>query len=102
MIKIGAEPILLTFSKKNQDVYNILKEVCKSGIKQTDYICEAVRFYYKHKDKIEIRNSIDESKIKELVFKYMDMYVESKGNLQIKSTSIFDTSNLTAKDLEDD
>ncbi|MCR3758905.1 hypothetical protein KYB31_07865 [Clostridium felsineum] len=102
MIKINAEPILLTFSKKNQDVYKILKEVCKNGVKQTEYICEAVRFYFKNKDEMSIGSSVDKSEIKDLVFKYIAMYAEGKENEQIKAPSVLYTSSLTAKDLEDD
>ncbi|MFL1471509.1 hypothetical protein [Paraclostridium bifermentans] len=41
---------MLTFSKKNQDVRDIIEDELKTGIKFPDYICNAVRFYEKYKD----------------------------------------------------
>ena len=41
----------LTFSKKNQDAKNFIDQRKSEGQKFTDYVCEAVRFYEKHKEK---------------------------------------------------
>lgn len=60
--------ITVSFAKKNKDVLELLEAYKKdSSFVQNDYICEAVRFYEKNKDrefntinKDEIRKLVDE------------------------------------------
>lgn len=92
--------VLLTFSRKNVDVFDILNEISKDGTKKTDYICDAVR-YYRHGETNKsspMMNKDFEENFKELFYKYMDIY-NSDHNV---SSSIFDTSDLSKSDLEDD
>lgn len=93
--------VLVTFSKKNSDVIKILDEVSSSGTKKTDYICEAVRFYYYHKDSNVLNKSIDKSDLKnevrKLVYKYMEEYKSNN-----KKLNAFDISGISKSDLEDD
>nr|UVN08409.1 MAG: hypothetical protein [Bacteriophage sp.] len=57
----------LTFSKKNEDIKELLAEKKKvKGFILTDYICEAVRFFEANKDKIE-HNQISSINIEDLV-----------------------------------
>ncbi|WP_373845522.1 hypothetical protein [Clostridium sp.] len=64
----GYESISVSFSKKNLDVWNILTKKKKDiTFNQNDYICNAIRFYEKNKDKMnkiitkeEIEKIIDE------------------------------------------
>lgn len=58
--------ITLSFARKNKDVLEMLMEKKKSeSFVQNDYICEAIRFYEKNKDK-EF-GAIDKEEIKRLV-----------------------------------
>lgn len=58
--------ITLSFAKKNKDVLEMLMEKKKSeSFVQNDYICEAIRFYEKNKDK-EF-SSINKDEIRKLV-----------------------------------
>lgn len=58
----------LTFSKKNEDVKEILDNKSeKKGFIFTDYVCEAIRFYEKNKDKNIGTNDIDMNLIESLV-----------------------------------
>lgn len=105
MISIKNEmlkPVLLTFSKKNLDVAAILHEISTDGTKKTDYICEAVRYYYNLKGSLQnqalLSDSAFEEKFQVLFYKYMDRYLSEHA---IKSTS-FDISEITEADLGDD
>lgn len=106
MISIKKEtfkPVLLTFSKKNLDVGDILEEVSKNGTKKTDYICEAVRFYFNQHGKIQ--NQIVaadfnfEERFKELFHKYMGIYLSENA---IAKNTLFDLSKINDADLQDD
>jgi hypothetical protein len=50
--------LVLTFSKKNIDVKSLLenKKFKNEAFIVTDYICESIRFYEKHKNSIEFNN----------------------------------------------
>ncbi|AGK96608.1 hypothetical protein [Clostridium pasteurianum] len=89
--------VLVTFSKKNSDVIKILDEVSSSGTKKTDYICEAVRFYYYHKDSNVLNKSGLEKEVRELVYKYLEEY-----QVNNKKSNAFDISGISKSDLEDD
>lgn len=91
----------LTFSEKNKDVREILAEKKRQKIVITDYICEAVRFYEKNKNK----NLADE--IKEQVNSQIANILGNIGNISnvIAHTSNFQNDNINSNPkwkLEDD
>lgn len=65
----------LTFSRKNEDVKDILDEKKNKGIIITDYLCQAVRFYEENKEKNFNNSNID---ITELVRKEMENILNTK------------------------
>lgn len=69
-----------TYSRRNQDIRELMDEKASSNksFVRTDYFCEAVRFYEKHKDNIILS---DEDIIKELV---MDALIAMKINVEEK------------------
>lgn len=99
-MKKETDPVLLTFSKKNYDVNEILKEVAKSGVKKTDYICEAVRFYYKSRDEPSSK-IVDKEHFEKLFLDCMKKYCKCDGTSN-NLKSGFDFSALSKRDLEDD
>lgn len=94
-------PVLLTFSKKNSDVKDILDEISLDGTKKTDFICDAVRFYYKYKNssKAFMNEEALEKKVEQLVHKYISK--QEKESCPTEDTNI-NISSLKASDLEDD
>lgn len=95
------KPVLVKFSKKNTDVADILNEISKDGTKKTDYICKAVRFYYRYGEMNKPSPMAEdlEEKFKELFYKYMGIY---QNENTIHSNNIFETCNISKSDLEDD
>lgn len=94
------KPVHLTFSKKNLDVANILEKVSKDGTKKTDYICQAVRFYFARcKSENPAADFNFEEKFKKLFYKYMEIYLSQ--NDTTKST-LLDLSGINKTDLADD
>lgn len=67
----------LTFSKKNQDAKTIIDQKKGEGNIFTDYICEAVRFYEKNKDR-GLEQQIEEILDRKLNEKFAFMI----GNIQ--------------------
>lgn len=65
----------LTFSRKNEDVKNILDKKKNKGIIITDYLCQAVRFYEENKEKNLNNSNID---ITDLVRKEMEKILNAK------------------------
>lgn len=64
----------LSFSRKNQDVKGMLQKQQKDGAIISDFVCEAVRFYIRNKDKINNNynsnnkfNSLDINNLKSLI-----------------------------------
>lgn len=70
------KPVLLTFSEKNRDVYNLINNRDFREFKQhTDYICNAIRFYESYKNKIEKNNvSIEDDILEKKVLKILEKY----------------------------
>lgn len=97
---------MLTFSKKNSDVADILEEISKGGIKKTDYVCEAVRFYYHNKNKLQTVSLFDDAaldiKVKKLVYKYLHEFQGEGKKCKTGSADTFDFSGISAEDLKDD
>lgn len=50
--------LVLTFSKKNIDIRNLLenKRAEDEAFIVTDYICQCIRFYEKHKDSVQVND----------------------------------------------
>ncbi|KQC91066.1 hypothetical protein ACSXAS_15635 (plasmid) [Clostridium perfringens] len=65
----------LTFSRKNEDVKDILDKKKNKGIIITDYLCQAVRFYEENKEKNLNNSNID---ITDLVRKEMEKILNAK------------------------
>lgn len=95
----------LTFAKKNQDVKEHLDKLKKEKVTITDYLCEAVRFYEKNKDKNK----------SEINPKILEKMIEDKIKLLINSNDITTNAekssvyniednidNVSDDDLEDD
>ena len=70
----------LSFSKKNQDVKEILKQKKDKGIIVSDFICEAIRFFNDNEGKIN-NTSIDIKEIEKLI----DMKFEEKFEEKLKT-----------------
>lgn len=97
---------MFTFSKKNEDVKNILDEKKKldSNFVKLDYICEAVRFYEEHKDKFSSNVSINENDVKRIVNEILKMNqisVDIDDNV-INTSFDLDTEHISDSDLEED
>ncbi|MBO0558981.1 hypothetical protein EXQ37_03860 [Clostridium botulinum] len=75
-MKREVKSILLTFSERNRDVYDLIKDRDTEEFKQnTDYICNAIRFYEQYKEQIETnKTSINEDKIEDIVLKVLKKY----------------------------
>lgn len=70
----------LTFSKKNKDVQTLLADVQKEGVKITDYLCDAVRFFNENKDSDIRKDNTDIQELKDLInskFKDLDNKLDS-------------------------
>lgn len=65
----------LTFSRKNEDVKDILDKKKNKGVIITDYLCQAVRFYEENKEKNFNNSNID---ITDLVRKEMEKILNTK------------------------
>lgn len=92
----------LTFSKKNEDVRELLEEKKqKRGFVLTDYLCQAVRFYEENKGKEINNNSID---IESLVRKEMEKIIKNiPGEKERSAERAADLEdNLENVDIEDD
>lgn len=75
-MKKEVKPILLTFSERNREVYDLINNRNTEEFKQnTDYICNAIRFYEQYKEQIESnKTSINEDKIEDIVLKVLKRY----------------------------
>lgn len=62
----------LTFSRKNQDVKDLLDSKKNDGIVVTEYICNAIKFYESHKDSVE--NTLNMDMVEDLVNKKMELF----------------------------
>ncbi|MDU4597597.1 MAG: hypothetical protein E6Y49_06510 [Clostridium sporogenes] len=75
-MKKEVKPILLTFSERNRDVYDLINNRNTEEFKQnTDYICNAIRFFEQYKEQIEPnKTSVNEDKIEDIVLKVLKKY----------------------------
>ncbi|WP_415342397.1 hypothetical protein [Clostridium perfringens] len=91
----------LTFSRKNEDVKDILDKKKNKGIIITDYLCQAVRFYEENKEKnLNNSSNID---ITDLVRKEMEKILNSKESSESEEKNVDLEENLDfIEDVDDD
>ncbi|WP_338631899.1 hypothetical protein [Clostridium baratii] len=73
--------LTITWAKKNYDVKDILKIKKEEGIKLTDYVCEAIRFFEKNKD--NVNSNFDIKMIEELVDRRIKEYLDNSNEMAI-------------------
>lgn len=99
------KPITLSFSKKNIDIREILNEVSEqTGIKKTDYICEAVRFYYNNKDNVKNDSGLSKNEVEHMLESLLDKKLEKlliDKDIKISKEQV-DISDISKDDLGDD
>lgn len=71
----------LTFAKKNKDVQDHLEELKKKKVTITDYLCDAVRFYEKHKEDSLKPPVVDLSEITDLIERKFSIIEEHLTNI---------------------
>ena len=102
--------LTLTFAAKNEDVRKILVGCKNKKIVLTDYICNAIRFYEKNKEKLTNNNSLD---IQELVRLEVEKAIKNitisnsipaeetiEENVDEYNSEISDTKNYLEDDLD--
>ncbi|XZM47570.1 hypothetical protein ACSXAC_15355 (plasmid) [Clostridium perfringens] len=91
----------LTFSRKNEDVKDILDKKKNKGIIITDYLCQAVRFYEENKEKnLNNSSNID---ITYLVRKEMEKILNAKEVSESVEKNVDLEENLDfIEDVDDD
>ena len=97
---------VFTFSKKNEDVKNIIDNKKKSdkNFVKTDYMCAAVRFYEKYKDNFNDNSSLSENDVIRIVneiLKNNQISVDSDVNVINTSLNLI-TDHISDSDLEED
>lgn len=75
--------ILLSFSKKNTDVFEILEQKKKEHIIISDYICECIRYYEYYGSKSNDKESIEDT-VKRVI---ADMFVNGAMPITTVSTA---------------
>lgn len=90
----------LTFSRKNEDVKDILDKKKNKGIIITDYLCQAVRFYEENKEKNLNNSNID---ITDLVRKEIEKILNAKEVSESVEKNVDLEENLEfIEDVDDD
>lgn len=91
--------ITLSFSQKNQDIYNDLQEKKKEkGFNQSEYICDCIRFFEQNKDKIN--DNINKNDVLKLIDEKLEDF---KNNLNLSDLQIEAVKNeLDNEKLESD
>lgn len=95
----------LTFAKKNLDVKELLDEFKKNKVVITDYICEAIRFYEKNKDKNLNSNAIDPLMLDKMIEDKIKLLMENNFTKNNESSVLNLEDNLdyvSDSDLEED
>lgn len=88
--------ITLSFSQKNQDIYDDLQEKKKvKGFNQSEYICDCIRFFEENKNKIN--DGISKNEILKLIDEKLE---EFKNNFKLEELK--DEEGLNNKKLEND
>lgn len=69
------KPILLTFSEKNKDVYKLINDRDKKEFKQnTDYICNAIRFFETYKNYVGENNIDNDTILEQKILRILEKY----------------------------
>lgn len=94
----------LTFSKKNEDIKELLIEKRKiKGFVLTDYICDAIRFFEANKDeKKEITNINIEELVKQEVAKILNNIPIKVENDEVNEKTSTLEKNLDDVDIDED
>ena len=94
----------LTFSKKNEDIKELLIEKRKiKGFVLTDYICDAIRFFEVNKDeKKEITNINIEELVKQEVAKILSNIPIKVENEEVNEKTSTLEKNLDDVDIDED
>ena len=97
----------LTFSKKNSDVKEILaNKMNVKGFIATDYICDAIRFYERNKDKeFNSYNKINAQDIEKLIEEKIKKVLANVHNPEgsvLKQNSLEDVDDIDDDDIEED
>lgn len=94
----------LTFSKKNEDIKELLIEKRKiKGFVLTDYICDAIRFFEANKDeKKEITNINIEELVKQEVAKILNNIPIKVENEEVNEKTSTLEKNLDDVDIDED
>ena len=94
----------LTFSKKNEDIKELLIEKRKiKGFVLTDYICDAIRFFEANKDeKKEITNINIEELVKQEVAKILSNIPIKVENEEVNEKTSTLEKNLDDVDIDED
>lgn len=99
----------LTFSRKNQDVKEMLEKEKKNGAIISDFICEAIRFYVQNKIKINTNTSHITS-INHIDMKHIENLIEQKIKESLSTVTkdltrteiLENTSDMNSSDFEED
>lgn len=102
--------ILVSFSKKNTDVFELLEEKKKKNIIISDYICECIRFYEQNNNKNESIEDTVKRVVGELIltnnFAVVQQSPESnttkEEDLIIENEQDEDRSYSSLEEIEDD
>lgn len=88
----------LTFSKKNEDIKELLIEKRKiKGFVLTDYICDAIRFFEANKDEKKAINNINiEELVKQEVAKIL-----SNIPIKVENEEVTEKTSTLEKNLDD-
>ncbi len=94
----------LTFSKKNEDIKELLIEKRKiKGFVLTDYICDAIRFFEANKDeKKELTNINIEELVKQEVAKILSNIPIKVENEEVNEKTSTLEKNLDDVDIDED
>lgn len=94
----------LTFSKKNEDIKELLIEKRKiKGFVLTDYICDAIRFFEANKDEKKAINNINiEELVKQEVAKILSNIPIKVENEEVNEKTSTLEKNLDDVDIDED
>ena len=99
----------LTFSRKNQDVREMLEEEKKNGAIISDFICEAIRFYVQNRNQTNV-NTIQKTITNNIDMKHIENLIEQKIKESLATVTkepnrreiLENTSNMNSSDFEED
>lgn len=86
--------ILLSFSKKNTDVFEILEEKKKENIIISDYICECIRYYEYYGSNDNNKKESIEDTVKRVI---ADMFVNGAVPITTVSTTTEENNEIEEK-----